>query len=73
MAGGIIPLSAYLFLADASSALRLSVAVTLLALAVFGGIKGKFTGVPVIRSALQTTVIGGLAAAAAFAIARSIS
>jgi len=73
VAGGIIPLSAYLFVGDAGSALRLSVTVTLLALAIFGGIKGKFTGVPVIRSALQTTVIGGLAAAAAFAIARSIS
>ena len=73
VAGGIIPLSAYLFVGAAGTALRLSVAVTLLALAIFGGIKGKFTGVPVIRSALQTTVIGGLAAAAAFAIARSIS
>jgi VIT1/CCC1 family predicted Fe2+/Mn2+ transporter len=73
VAGGIIPLSAYLFVGAAGSALRLSVAVTLLALAIFGGIKGRFTGVPVIRSALQTTVIGGLAAAAAFAIARSIS
>lgn len=71
--GGMIPLSAYLFLPDAHTALRLSMAVTLAALAVFGGVKGKFTGVPVIRSALQTTVTGGLAAAAAFAIARSIS
>ena len=71
--GGIIPLSAYLFLSDAQSALRLSVVVTLLALAVFGGTKGRFTGVPVIRSALQTCIIGGLAAAAAFAIARWIS
>jgi VIT1/CCC1 family predicted Fe2+/Mn2+ transporter len=53
--------------------LRLSIIVTLLALAVFGGVKGKFTGVPVLRSAFQTAVIGGLAAAAAFAIARSIS
>jgi VIT1/CCC1 family predicted Fe2+/Mn2+ transporter len=73
VAGGMIPLSAYLFVGVAGTALRLSVAVTLLALAIFGGIKGKFTGVPVIRSALQTTVIGGLAAATAFAIARSIS
>jgi vacuolar iron transporter family protein len=40
---------------------------------VFGGVKGKFTGVPILRSGLQTTVIGGLAAAAAFMIARSIS
>ena len=47
--------------------------VTLLALAVFGGIKGRFTGVPVVRASLQTCIIGGLAAAAAFAIARWIS
>src|ERR1035437_8159884 len=71
--GGIIPLSAYLFLSDVHSALRWSAAVTLLALATFGGIKGRFTGVSVVRSALQTCVIGGLAAAAAFAIARWIS
>ncbi len=70
--GGLIPLSAYLFLSDAHAALRLSVTVTLIALAVFGGIKGKFTGVPILRSALQTSVIGGLAAAAAFLIARWI-
>jgi VIT1/CCC1 family predicted Fe2+/Mn2+ transporter len=71
--GGIIPLSAYLFLTDAHRALILSASVTLIALALFGGIKGRFTGVPVLRSALQTTVIGGLAAAAAFGIARWIS
>ena len=71
--GGMIPLSAYLILADAQHALRLSVVVTLVALAIFGGVKGRFTGVPVLRSALQTTIIGGLAAAAAFAIARWIS
>jgi VIT1/CCC1 family predicted Fe2+/Mn2+ transporter len=70
--GGIIPLSAYLFLSDAHSALKLSVVVTVLSLALFGGIKGRFTGVPVLRSALQTSIIGGLAAAAAFGIARSI-
>jgi VIT1/CCC1 family predicted Fe2+/Mn2+ transporter len=71
--GGMIPLSAYLFLPDARTALRLSVIVTLIALAVFGGVKGRFTGVPMLRSALQTTVIGGLAASAAFGIARLIS
>lgn len=71
--GGIIPLSAYLFLSDAQSALRLSAVVTLVALAIFGGIKGRFTGVPIVRSALQTTLIGGVAAAAAFGIARWIS
>jgi vacuolar iron transporter family protein len=71
--GGMIPLSAYLLFPDAHVALRLSVVVTLIALGVFGGVKGKFTGVPLLRSALQTTVTGGLAAAAAFGIARLIS
>lgn len=71
--GGIIPLSAYLIFADAHKALWVSVGVTLIALGIFGGIKGKFTGAPVIRSGLQTTLIGGLAAAAAFTIARCIS
>lgn len=71
--GGMIPLSAYLFLSNAQAALRLSIVVTIIALAIFGGVKGKFTGVPVVRSALQTSVIGGLAAAAAFGIARLIS
>lgn len=71
--GGMIPLSAYLLIADARTALRLSVIVTLVALAVFGGVKGKFTGIPALRSGMQTTVTGGLAAAAAFGIARLIS
>jgi len=71
--GGMIPLSPYILLHNASSALEVSVAVTLLALAVFGYIKGRFTGSRPGRSALQTMLIGGLAAAAAFAIAKMIS
>ena len=71
--GGVVPLSAYLLISDARSALRLSALVTLIALAVFGAVKGHFAGAPVVRSALQTTIIGSLAAAAAFAIARWIS
>lgn len=71
--GGLIPLSAYLIVPVATDALRLSVIITLIALAVFGAIKGKFTGMPPLRGAMQTTLIGGLAAGAAFAIARAIS
>ncbi len=41
--------------------------------AVFGYIKGRFTGSRPGRSALQTVVIGGLAAGAAFLIAKAIS
>jgi VIT1/CCC1 family predicted Fe2+/Mn2+ transporter len=71
--GGIIPLSAYLIIADAHRALNISIAVTLVALLLFGAVKGRFTGAPMLRSGLQTALIGGLAAAAAFGIARLIS
>jgi VIT1/CCC1 family predicted Fe2+/Mn2+ transporter len=71
--GGMIPLSAYLLFADAHRALNMSIVVTLIALIVFGAVKGRFTGTPMIRSGFQTALIGGLAAAAAFAIARLIA
>lgn len=72
VAGGFIPLLPYMLLDQVHTALVASVAVTLLALAVFGYVKGLFTGVSPLRGALQTILIGGLAAAAAFAIARAI-
>jgi VIT1/CCC1 family predicted Fe2+/Mn2+ transporter len=70
--GGLVPLSAYWFVDDIHLALRWSAVTTLLALAIFGGVKGRFTGVSFMRSALQTTLVGGLAAIAAFIIARAI-
>lgn len=71
--GGLIPLAPYMLTANASEALAPSVGLTLVALLVFGFVKGRFTGAAPWRSALQTAVIGGLAAAAAFGIARAIS
>jgi VIT1/CCC1 family predicted Fe2+/Mn2+ transporter len=71
--GGFVPLGPYLVLSKASAALPVSVITTLTTLAVFGYIKGHFTGAPPLRSALQTVLIGGLAAAVAFMIARAIS
>jgi VIT1/CCC1 family predicted Fe2+/Mn2+ transporter len=73
IAGGIVPLLPYMALRSASGALPWSVGVTLAALAVFGWVKGGFTGAPRLRSAFQTMLIGGLAAGAAFLIARAIS
>jgi VIT1/CCC1 family predicted Fe2+/Mn2+ transporter len=73
IAGGFIPLGPYVLTSSASTGLTWSVAVTLLALALFGYVKGHFTGTQPVRSALQTALIGGLAAAAAFAIARAIA
>ena len=72
IAGGLIPLSPYIFLHTASSALLLSVTLTLIALLIFGFVKGRFTGTRPMRSSLQTALIGSLAAGAAFAIARLI-
>jgi VIT1/CCC1 family predicted Fe2+/Mn2+ transporter len=73
VAGGFIPLSPYMVFHSSHQALLWSAVVTLLALAVFGYVKGRFTGSRPRRSALQTVVIGGLAAGAAFAIAKAIS
>jgi len=73
VAGGFIPLSPYLFLASVSSGLSVSIVVTVLALALFGYVKGHFTGARPWVSSMQTTLIGGVAAAAAFGIARWIA
>ncbi|MCU1348586.1 MAG: putative rane protein [Acidobacteria bacterium] len=73
IAGGLIPLAPYILLGSASTALLVSVVFTLVALAVFGWVKGRYTGARPLKSAIQTTLTGGLAAGAAFAIARAIS
>lgn len=76
--GGLIPLAPYIVIefmkqADISTALFFSVVLTLLALLVFGFIKGRFTGTRPLRSALQTALIGSVAAGAAFLIAWAIA
>lgn len=73
IAGGFIPLGPYIPLSNVRIALLLSVIVTIIALTIFGYVKGRFTGTSPIRSALQTVLIGGIAAAAAFILARAIS
>jgi vacuolar iron transporter family protein len=72
-AGGIIPLAPYVLIGSARTALVVSAALTLVALGIFGYVKGRFTGARPLISAAQTVVIGGLAAGAAFALARAIS
>jgi VIT1/CCC1 family predicted Fe2+/Mn2+ transporter len=73
IAGGFIPLSPYMAVATPRTGFYFSVLVTLIALAVFGFAKGSYTGTRPLRSAIQTVVIGGLAAGAAFLLARLIS
>jgi VIT1/CCC1 family predicted Fe2+/Mn2+ transporter len=71
--GGLIPLAPYMLVASAKRALPASIVVTLLALAAFGYVKGRFTGARPVRSALQTVLIGALAAGMAFLLAHAIS
>ena len=67
--GGLIPLVPYMFTQNIGTALQISVAATGVALLCFGAIKGHFTGVNKIKSALQTVLVGGLAAGAAYWLA----
>jgi len=70
--GGLVPLTPYFLFCSAHQALIGSVIVTLLALFIFGYIKGQFTTARPFRSAWQTVIVGGLAATAAFVIAKAI-
>jgi vacuolar iron transporter family protein len=73
IAGGMIPLAPYFFIKQIHHALWASIAVTLIALLIFGYIKGQFTGNRPFRSAWQTASIGAVAAAAAFGLAKFFS
>lgn len=71
--GGLVPLSPYMFIRVASRAMLVSVAVTLVALLVFGYVKGSLTGSQPIKSALQTAIIGAIASAAAYGMAKVVT
>jgi VIT1/CCC1 family predicted Fe2+/Mn2+ transporter len=68
--GGFVPLFPYMLTPDINQGLRISVVLTIGALFVFGFFKARFTALNPWRGGLQTMFIGGLAASAAFLIAR---
>ncbi|WP_397384212.1 VIT1/CCC1 transporter family protein [Prosthecobacter sp.] len=70
---GMIPLMPYMIVSDLHQALLISLVATLLALAVFGFVKGQLTGISRFRCAWQTALIGSLAAGIAFSLAKIIS
>jgi VIT1/CCC1 family predicted Fe2+/Mn2+ transporter len=70
--GGLVPLAPYIVVTDVYQALGVSIVVTLVALFIFGFVKGKLTGIHPLRGGLQTVMIGGLASAAAFGLAKWI-
>ncbi len=69
VAGGIIPLSPYFFISDVHEALKISVIATLICLFVFGYFKSRITGVNAWWGAIRVTLIGAIAAGAAFTVA----
>jgi vacuolar iron transporter family protein len=68
--GGLVPLSPYFFIDKPEKALILSAGVTLLCLFVFGYFKSKITGVNPLLGAIRVALIGAVAAAAAFGVAK---
>ena len=70
--GGFVPLSPYFFFSDSFLSLQVSVIVTLLCLYAFGFTKSKLTGVNPFLGGLKVMLIGAIAAAAAFGIAKLI-
>jgi VIT1/CCC1 family predicted Fe2+/Mn2+ transporter len=71
--GGIVPLSPYFFVHNAHHALLPSVIVTFIALLAFGYFRAKVSGGHTLKTALQTVLVGGIAATAAFILAKAIS
>ncbi len=71
--GGLLPLAAYMLTQNPHDGLMLSLALTTMCLFIFGYFKSKVTGQPPIYGAFKVTLIGLLAAAAAFGIATLIS
>jgi vacuolar iron transporter family protein len=71
--GGLIPLAPYIAVSEPQQALLISVGVTLSALFVFGFAKAKFTGAKKRKSAVQTVLVGGVAAAVAYMLAKLVA
>lgn len=71
--GGLVPLSAYMLVKEPHAALKLSMAATLAALLLFGYLKARIAGTPRLKGALSTALVGALAAAAAYGLARLVS
>lgn len=69
---GLVPLLPLLLMDGAAAALAASVAVTAVALAAFGWLKARATGLPPLRGAVQALATGGAAAVAAMLLARAV-
>lgn len=70
VAGGIVPLLPYFFVETPMEGLKISAIVAICCLFIFGWFKSKATGQPLFAGAIRVTVIGAVAAAAAFYVAK---
>ena len=70
--GGLVPLIPYMFIPLAREAMIASIILTVTALLIFGFAKGYFTGNKPLKSALETALIGAIASAAAFCMAKAV-
>jgi predicted membrane protein (TIGR00267 family) len=68
--GGLIPLSPYFFHVDPHTGLKYSCILTIICLFIFGFFKSKVTGQNPWAGGLRVTVIGAVAAAAAYYVAQ---
>jgi vacuolar iron transporter family protein len=71
IAGGLIPLSPYMIFNTVNQGFLWSVVVTILALFIFGYFKSRIIDQPPFKGAFQTALIGALAAATAYAVAKA--
>ncbi|KAK7518978.1 Ccc1 family [Phyllosticta citriasiana] len=73
--GGLVPMLPYFFLSKIKDALFTSIGITVAVLLIFGYVKASATGCPrktCLSSAVQTLVVGALAAATSYAIVRGV-
>lgn len=71
--GGLIPLSAYFFTDTTQQGLMYSCGITLVCLIVFGLVKSKLTGQPLFKGTVRVALVGAMAAAAAYLLAKLIT
>ena len=71
--GGLIPLSAYFFTDSVVDGLKYSTIITMICLVLFGLVKSKLTGQPLFKGTMRVALVGALAAAAAYLLAKLIT
>jgi predicted membrane protein (TIGR00267 family) len=73
LAGGFIPLFPYIITSNSKTGFYISCIVTIIALIIFGYIKSKVTGQPLVKGTIKIASIGIIAAGAAYLLAKAVS